>query len=78
MLGSLDNLDGRMVADIHRDVRWQRDLRQTDGARVGVIRRADDLERLDHGMAHVRGHGSEADVDVDEGLFVAWEPARLE
>ena len=29
-------------------------------------------------MAHVLWDCAETDVDVDQGSFVAWEPARLE
>ncbi len=86
--GQLDELDRRVVARLDGGVGWERDLGQADGAWVGVLGGADDLEGRDHGVAHVgrpmevvveiRPFVAEAQVDEDEGRGVALEPARLE
>lgn len=86
--GQLDDLDGCVVASLDGGVDREGHLGQADGARVGVARGADDLEGVDHGVAHV-GRAveagselgpfvAEAHVDVDEGRRVALEPAWLE
>lgn len=78
MLGCLNYLDGSVVASLHADVGGQGHLRQTDCTRVGVVCRTSDLEGRDDGVAHVLWDCAETNVDVDQGSFVAWEPARLE
>lgn len=83
MHGNLNDLDGGVVARLDGGVAGQRHLGQADGARVGVLGWAQDLEGADHGVAHVLGPaagavGAEAQVHVDEGRGVALEPAGLE
>lgn len=78
MLGRLNDLDRSMIAWAHADVGRQRDLWQADRARIRVIGRAVDLEGRDHGVAHIRGHRSQTQVDVDERCRMTLEPARLE
>lgn len=81
--GELDHLDGGVVAGLDGRVARQRHLGQADGARVGVLAGAENLEGRHHGEAHVLGTaagavGAEAHVDVEEGRGVALEPAWLE
>lgn len=81
--GELDDLDGGVIARLDGRVGGERDLGQADGARVGVLAGAQDLEGRHHGEAHVPGAvvwpvGAEAHVDVEEGRGVALEPAWLE
>lgn len=83
VLGLLDNLNSGQVARLDAGVYGKRHLRQADGSGVRVVGRADDLEGLDHGVAHVHGAivgsvGAKAQVDLDVGQRVAAEPARLE
>lgn len=78
MFGSLDHLDRGKVAHFGRYSLREQNLRQTDGAWVGVVGGPHDLERRDHRVAHVRGSPAHAEVDVDKGCGVALEPAGLE
>lgn len=77
MLGSLNNLNGRQIAHIHRYIGGQRHLWQTKGARVWVRTGADDLKRRQHGVAHVGRSGAEAEIEVEKGRLVALEPSWL-
>lgn len=81
--GNLNDLDRGVVARLDGRVGGQRHLGQAHGARVGVLGRPEDLDRADHGEAHVlraavRAIRAEAQVHVHEGRRVALEPARLE
>lgn len=83
MLGQLDYLDGGQITGFDARVCGQRYLRQANGARVRVVRRALDGEGVNHGVGHVFGAvvrpvGAEAEVDVDDGRGMASEPAWLE
>lgn len=78
MLGGLDQLNCGIVARADGDIGRQGHLGQTHGTGVRVIGRADDLEGWDNRVAHVVGDFTEAEVDIDQGSGVAWEPARLE
>lgn len=83
VLRMLNDLDRRVVACFHACILRQRYLRQTHGARVCAVGRANNLESWYHWEGHVLGSvvGSivaKAQVDVHEGDLVALEPARLE
>lgn len=83
MHSKLNNLNGSIITRLNGRVGRERDLRQADGSRVGVLAGPQDLEGRNHGEAHVPGPvvgavGAEAHVDVEEGRGVALEPARLE
>lgn len=78
MLGRLNNLNRRIVADLGKEVEGQGHVRDTDGAVVKVVGRTDDLEDRHHGMGHVFGLGAVAQVDVDERERVSGEPSGLE
>lgn len=78
MNGGFNDLDRRMVADIDSDVGREGNLREAKRSRVRVVRWTDDLERRKHRVAHVRWDGSQSQVDVEEGRFVALEPAWLD
>lgn len=78
MLGGLDQLDRGVVTRADGDIGRQGHLGQTHGTGVRVVCRADDQEGRDDGVAHIGGDLAEADIDVDQGSGVAWEPARLE
>lgn len=83
MLSQLDDLYGSQIASLDTRVRREGYLRQADSARVGVISRALDGERTDHGVGHVLwavvwAVCAEAEVDVYDGEGVASEPAWLE
>lgn len=86
VLGGLDNLDGGLVAGLDVCADGQRNLSETDGAGVGIVGRAEDLEGMDHGVAHVgraavnvgAGIGAKAKIDLKERGEVAAEPAGLE
>lgn len=78
MLGRLNKLDSGIITRAHTDIGRQRNLRQTHGARVWVVGRASDLERRHDRVAHILGNLAESKVDIDQGILVAREPARLE
>lgn len=78
MLGSLDDLDGGIVADVHGDVCWKRHLWYTELALVHGIRWSENLENRDHGMRHVQWLSAQSQVDVEECFRVALKPARLD
>jgi hypothetical protein len=83
MQGQLDKLDRRVVAGLDAGAGGQGDLRQADGARVGVLAGSDDLEGRYHRIRHV-GRAvvgpvcSEAEIYIHEGRGMALEPAWLE
>lgn len=67
MLRRLNQLDCRMIANLHIHIGRQRHLRETNRARIRLVGRARDGKRLHHGMAHVGRHRAQAHVDVDKG-----------
>lgn len=80
---NLDNLDRRIVPHIHRRIRWQRHLWQTECPWVRILRWANDLEYGDHGEGHVGWSlvgsvGAESEVDVEERCGMALEPSGLD
>lgn len=78
MLGSFDDLNSRIVALLDSHVGGQRNLRHTDAqARVCVVGGTDNLEHGLHDERVVARSGAKAQVDIDQGLLVALEPARL-
>ena len=77
MLRQLDNLNRRIVAYLRRETGGQRDLWQTKGAVVLLVRGPCDLEDGQHGMRVVERLIAKAHVDVEHGECVAGEPARL-
>ena len=82
MLRKLDNLNSRVVADLRRVVCGQRYLWQAELAWVFQVVGAHELERRHDGVRHVLGRGLaglvDANVDVEHGEAVAWEPAGLD
>lgn len=78
MFRRFHDLNGRHVTGLDTDIGRQRHLRQTDSSRVGVVRGTGDLEGGNDRVAHVLGDLAEANVDIEQGRRVAWEPARLE
>ncbi len=72
------DLNGRHITGLDTDIGRQRHLGQTDSSWVRVVRGTGDLEGRNDGVAHVFGDLAEANVDIDQGRRVAWEPARLE
>ncbi len=86
VLGGFDNLNGGLVTGLDVGTDGEGHLGEADGARVGVVGRAEDLKGLDHGVAHVGGTavdvdalvGAEAKVDLHKGREMAAEPTRLE
>ena len=77
MLRSLNNLNGRIVAYDSREVGRERYLRQTDAAVVQKIVGPRDAEHGLHDERVIQRDGAFAQVDVDEGVGVAVEPAWL-
>lgn len=78
MLGSLDDLDGGILPHGGGIVGRKRDLGHADAAIVPFIVWARDAEHGLHDQGVVQGRSAVAQVDVDEGLRMATEPARLE
>ena len=79
----LNDLNGREITGLDIGIFRQGHLREADGAGIGAVGRAEDLDGGPHGVRHVLGAvvgaiGAEAKIDVDEGGLVAAEPARLE
>lgn len=73
----LNELNGRIVANLRRVACRQRYLREAECAGVVVVRWAGQLEYGIHGMRIVERFRSDSHVDVDEGGLVTGEPARL-
>ena len=78
MLRCLHDLNRRKIANLVSNLRRQRDLGHAEGAGVGVVGRAGDLEGRDDRVAHVLGDLAETHVDVDQSRQMAWEPAGLD
>lgn len=83
MLRRLNNLNSSKIPGLDVCANRQRKLGEADGARVRVIRRAQDLERFNHGVGHVlrsvvRSIGAKAEIDLHKSRQVASEPAWLE
>lgn len=80
--GQLDDLDGGIFTRLNSGVGWQRDLRQADGTRVGVLGGTNDAELGDHDVGHVGRTAvgavcAESHVDEKLGGSMTLEPARL-
>lgn len=83
MLGLLDDLDGRLVADRDVGVLGQGHLGEADGAGVRPVAGPEELDDGDHLVGHVDGPvvgavGAVANIDLDVCPLVAAEPAGLE
>lgn len=78
MQGSLNNLDGRVVAHIGLVASGQRNLWQAERTAVVEVRWPRELEHRVHRVRHVLRLGANAEVDVDECREMAIEPTRLE
>lgn len=77
MFRRLNDLNSRQITHVHRQTSRQRNLRKTECARVRVRGGSDNLEGRDHWVAHVWWHGTETEVEVEEGCGVTLEPAWL-
>ena len=77
MLGSLDDLDGGILPHCGGIVGRKRHLGHADAAIVPIIVWACDAEHGLHDHGVILGRGAVAQVDVDEGLRMTTEPARL-
>ena len=77
MFCRLNDLNGRQITHIHRQTGRQRNLGQTECARIRVRGGTDDLEGREHWVAHVLRYGAETEIEVEEGCGVALEPAWL-
>lgn len=78
MKGRLDDLYGRIIANVDRLVDRKRQLRQTESAVVRVDTRSDELKVWDEWVGHVERFVAEAQVDVDVCCRMVGEPAWLE
>lgn len=81
MLRRLNDLDRDILADLQAQIRRHANLRQTElTAVIGVVR-AGDLEGMDDRVRHIwwveLAFLLDADVDIEEGFAVAWEPTGL-
>lgn len=82
MLGGKNHLDGSVVSNFGANVPRHLNIRETQGPRVRVVRRPNDLnERLQRDV-HVEGTtigpvSAQPQVYAEEGQGVALEPARL-
>ena len=77
MLRRLDNLDGRIIANLWLVARRERDLRETECTVVLLVRGPCDLEDGNHGVREIEWLVAEAHIDVEHGLSVTWEPSGL-
>lgn len=77
MLRRQHHLNCRIITRAHTHIGRQWHLRHTDGAGVRVVGGTFDFKDREHGVTHVWGNGTPADVDVDEGRLMAAEPGRL-
>lgn len=78
----LHDLNRRIISYINRRICGQWHLRQTEGSRVRIFARADDLHDGGHGERHVLGTivgaiGAESEIKVEEGGGVTLKPAGL-
>jgi hypothetical protein len=83
MHGDFDNLNSGIVTGLDVGAGRQRDLRDAHGAGVWVLARSKELKERHHWIGHVRraivwAIRSKAQINVEEGLSMALEPARLE
>ena len=78
VLSSLDDLNGGILPHDGGIVGRKRHLGHADAAIVPFIVRARDAEHGLHDQGVVQGRSAVAQVDVDQGLRMAAEPARLE
>ena len=78
MLRRLNNLNRRILPHNRRIINRQRYLRDADTAIIRYVVGPHDAKDGLHGQGVVVGHGADAEVDVEEGVGVALEPARLE
>lgn len=78
MTGSLNDLDGSVVACFNADVGREWNLGEAKGAWVRGNGWTGYLEGRNHGQTHVEGSSTHAQVDVDERSLVSWEPSGLE
>ena len=81
MLRKLNNLQRDVLAHLQAHIGGHADLWYTPLARVVIIARACDLEGRYDRMRHIRrgqrSHLLYADVDVDLGFGMPWEPSWL-
>jgi hypothetical protein len=78
MLGQLNDLDGRIVAHLWGESRWQRYLRETESTVVLDVGGTCNLENGKHGMAVVQRLIAISHVDVELGKGVTRKPSRLD
>lgn len=83
MLCQFNNLNSRLVSRLETNVGGQRNLRNTDCAWIGVVRRTNDLEGMNHRIGHVQWSaiwavGPEAEVHMNNSDGMASKPAWLE
>lgn len=83
MLCRQDNLDRRIDSRLDADVRRHRNLIQTDGAREGVVARANHAKLWHNLVGHLQRSaigavGAQAQVDLQHRRRMAHEPAWLE
>lgn len=79
----LHDLNRRIIAHIHRGIRRQRHLRQTERPWVWILGGSNDLEDGYHWEGHVGWSlvgtaGAESEVYVEECCCVALEPSGLD
>lgn len=77
MLRRLNNLYGRIIPHLGREVGRQRHLREAPTPIVLQVAGPRDLEDRLHGEGVVQRDGSLAEVDIEESGGVAGEPAGL-
>ena len=78
VLCCFDNLYSRIIAYFDTCIDGKRDLRETKGAWIRVVRGPYDLEDGDHGIRHVKRNCAVAHIDVEQGIEMAWEPSWLD
>lgn len=72
----LDHLNRRIIPRLDGEIRRERDLGETEGAREGIARGTRDLEDGEHLVREVARVVAEVHVEVEEGGGVAAVPAR--
>lgn len=75
---SFNDLDRGIIAYFGIEGIGYSDLGKTERSRVWICVRSVELKGGCYGMAHVSWYGSESQVNVDEGCFMAAEPSGLE
>lgn len=83
MLCRHDNLDRRIDSRLDADISRHRHLVQTDGAREGVVARAENAKLWHNLVGHLQWSaigavGAHAQVDLQHRRRMAHEPAGLE